>query len=371
MKNPYQILGVSKDASAAEIKRQYRKLAAKFHPDVNKSKDAGEKFKEIQSAWEILSDPQKKAQFDQFGTTGGQGGFASGFSGGFDGFDFSGGLGDIFETFFSGGRSGFAGKRGGAQRGRDLRTRLEIDFKQAVTGIEKQIELETFAKCESCDGKGGEKDSPMQDCPTCQGTGQVRKGVQTPFGFAQTTRVCDACQGEGRIFKNPCKSCHGQGRVLRKQKVAIKIPAGVADGMILKVPGKGEAGQRGERAGDLLVEIHVKSSRKFQRENDDIHTTQKIHVLQAILGDEIETETVHGKTKLKIPAGTQSNAVFRIAGQGMPHLGRSSLGDHFLHVEIKIPEKLSAAEKELFQKAAQVANLKGEEKKSFLGRLFG
>jgi molecular chaperone DnaJ len=368
MKNPYETLGVSKTATADEIKRAYRKLAAKFHPDVNKSADAETKFKEIQTAWEILSDPQKKAQFDQFGSVGDAGNFGGG--GGFGGFDFSGfggdggGLGDIFETFFGGGFSN-SGRRKSPRRGRDLQTRLKISFEESFTGATKTLEIEALAKCEKCDGKGGTGD--LKNCESCGGSGQKVSQVRTPFGVAQTARPCTDCGGTGKKFEKNCENCGGAGRILKAQKIEIKIPAGVSDGTVLKISNRGEAGERGAAAGDLLVQILVAESRKFERVGDDLKSTAKIHFLQAVLGGEIEIETAHGKTKIKIPAGTQPGAVLKIAGKGMPKIGRSTFGDHFLKIEIEIPKKVSRADRELYEKLAENAGF--EKKKS--GGLFG
>jgi len=366
--DPYEILGVSKNASSDEIKKAYRRLAAKFHPDVNKSPDAEKKFKDIQASYEILSDPQKKSQFDHFGQAGrGSGGFSGGgfdfshFSG--NDFNFSGGLGDIFETFFGGGGPSDTGP----SHGKSLRLQVNVSFEESITGIQKQVSLEHFISCAKCEGRGNSKNSIFIKCEKCGGTGQIHDRRQTPLGFVRTTTICPSCKGRGRIPKEPCHSCAGTGRILKKENITIQIPPGIFDGGVLRVPGKGDAGERGMKAGDLLIKVRVASSNKFEREEDNIHTRSKIHVLQAIIGDEISVETVHGTEKLKIPAGTQPNAIFRIKNKGIPHLGKNGCGDHLIHIEIEIPKKLSSKEKEAFLNAAKAAKLEIKNDKGMFG----
>lgn len=375
MKDLYEILGLEKTATEADIKRAYRKLAAKYHPDVNKDKDATEKFKEIQGAYEILSDPQKKAQYDQFGSVGGGaggggsgfGGF-NGFQGDFSGFDFSGGLGDIFETFFGGGMGGMgqrARKKSG--KGRDLKTHIKITLEQAFAGTTKEIQLETMVQCETCEGKGHAKGSKFVECKKCQGTGQITQRRATPLGYMQTTSVCPDCQGRGQIPETPCSDCHGTGRVQKKQTIKLEIPAGIRDGMTLRVSQKGEAGERGAQSGDLLVNISIEQHKEYHREDDDIHTTKVIHITEAVLGTEKEINTLHGKTKLKIPAGTQPNQILRIKGKGMPHLNKTSYGDHYIHIEIEIPKKISSEERKYYEELAKTAKVETKNKGFFDG----
>lgn len=377
MKDPYEALGITKTASADEIKRAYRKLAAKYHPDVNKEKDAAEKFKEIQEAYEILSDPQKKQRYDQFGAAGanagggfggfeGFGGFQQGGFGNFEDFNFQGGLGDIFESFFGGG----VRQKQGPQKGADIRADVRISFMEAVTGKSYAVETDTLTECAVCDGQGREKGSGFKTCTACQGTGQITRHQQTPLGVIRTTSVCGTCRGEGRVPEKPCKSCAGSGRVPGKKKVKVDIPPGIYDGALLRLAGKGQAGEKGQPAGDFLLKVHVMPDKHFRREGDDIHTEEPISLYEAVLGNEREIDTVQGKVTIKIPPGTQSDSTLRIRGKGMPILNRNAFGDHLAHLSIKIPTKLSRKEKELFSELAEAAGEKLKHDKDFLGGIF-
>lgn len=369
----YKRLDLEKGASDEEIKRAYRKMAAKYHPDVNKEADAEEKFKKIQEAWEVLSDPQKKSQYDRFGSTGGGFGGAGGFEGfnteDFGGFSGSGGLGDIFETFFGGGGMGSA-QRQGPQRGRNIHSEARISFAEAVSGKDYTISVETFISCKTCEGSGRKKGTSTKECATCAGLGQVRRQQQTPLGVIQTSMPCPDCKGEGRIPEHPCPDCAGTGRIRESKNVTIDIPPGIFDGALLRVPGKGEAGERGQMAGDFLLRVHVMPDKDFRRENNDIHSDVEISLLEAVLGNEREIRTVHGKTTIIIPSGTQPDTVLRIRSKGMPVLNKNAFGDHFVHLKVHIPKKLTHKQKKLFHELMKEfgENLKLE--KGFLEGLF-
>jgi molecular chaperone DnaJ len=350
-------------------------MAAKFHPDVNKQADAEEKFKKIQEAWEVLSDPQKKAQYDRFGSTGG--GFGQGGFGGFNAEDFgdfaggfsgTGGLGDIFETFFGGGMG--SQQRQGPQRGRNIHGEARISFLEAVSGKDYTVSVETFVPCKTCDGTGRKKGTGTKECATCSGMGQVRRQQHTPLGVIQTSVPCPDCKGEGRIPEHPCPDCAGTGRIRETKKVTIDIPPGIFDGALLRVPGKGEAGERGQTPGDFLLRVHVMPDKDFRRENNDIHTDVEISLLEAVLGNERRIRTVHGETTIVIPRGTQPSTVLRLRSKGMPVLNKNAHGDHFVHLQVHIPKKLSHKQKKLFHELMKESgeNLKLE--KGFFEGLF-
>jgi len=373
-KDPYDILGVKRDASDDEIKKAYRQLSKKYHPDLNRDKpDAETKFKEVNAAYEILGDKQKRAQFDQFGAAsfgGGQGG-----AGGFGGFDFSGfqggggGFADIFETFFGGASTG--GRRQRNYRGQDLEVQLTIDFKEAIFGADKVISVNKETVCGTCEGKGVAKGSKMVDCKECRGTGEISSVKNTILGQIRTSATCPKCHGEGQVPEQACTTCHGKGTIRSSEQITVRIPAGVSDGTTLRLTGKGGAGSKGHGAGDLYVQVHVRPSPEFQRKGDNIYTEKSIHVLQSILGDEIEVNTVHGPSKMEIPAGTQADQVFRIKGKGAPKLNSSTVGDHYVTVHIEIPKKLMNSEKEHYKELAKLAKLSTKSKdKSFFSSLF-
>jgi molecular chaperone DnaJ len=354
-KDYYKILGVDKGATKEEIKKAYKKLAKKYHPDLNKESDATEKFKEINEAASVLGDDQKRSQYDQFGTAepGASGFDFRNFSQGNFGENFD--FGDIFDMFFGGGFSERA--RGGRRsyRGSDLRFDLNLELEEIADDIEKTIKLRRLEECSKCEGSGAKSDSDIIECETCNGTGRVTRTKRTPFGMFQTTGMCHDCRGEGKLIKNPCSKCEGKGRVLNTSQIKINIPAGVEDSMRLRVAGEGESGLKGGPAGDLYVVIHVKEHDIFERQGDDLYVEIPISFTQAALGDTIEVPTLDGKTKLKIPSGTQSHTTFRIKNKGIPHLNSYGKGDEKVKVLIETPEKLNKKQIELlkeFQEAS-------------------
>ena len=360
--NPYDLLGVSKTATPDEIKKAYRTLAHKYHPDRNPdNQESEQKFKEVSAAYEILSDPKKRQQYDAFGAAGGPGG-AGGFGqGGFDfsNFDFGGGgemFADIFESFFGGGSGG--GGRSVDKSGRNLEMNLTVDFLDAAFGANKTIRYQRVGRCESCSGTGAKAGTKVQTCGTCGGRGQVQERRQTFLGQVLTNRVCPNCHGEGQIPESPCSDCSGRGVKQIEEETVIKIPAGIGHGATMRVQGKGDAGRNGSD-GDLYLHINIKPHPRFKRDGSDIYTTQKIHVLSAILGDEIQIETIHGREILKINPGTTEGQVYRLKNLGVPHLNSpEEKGDHYVKIELIIPDKLSGKERDHYLELAKLADLK-------------
>lgn len=357
-KNFYDILGVGKGASDDEIKKAYRKLAHKYHPDKTGGDDA--KFKEINEAYQVLSDKSKRQQYDQFGQTfdqrggGGQGfggfdfsGFQQGFNG--QGFEFGEGFEDIFSDIFGGGFGGGGRRRDARQTGRDIQVDVEISFEESVSGAHRDVSILRRVVCDVCHGNGGEPGSKEEDCPTCHGTGQVRQNVRSFFGTIQQVTTCPTCQGIGKTFSKKCHKCGGDGRVKEQQSIHIDVPAGIDDGQTLSLQGQGEAGERGAKGGDLYVTVHVKSHQKFVRKGNDILSKEHIAFSQAVLGDKIEVQTISGKVKMKVPAGTQSGEVFRIKGEGVPHLGRSGKGDQMVTIIVDVPKSPTREQKKIIE----------------------
>lgn len=352
----YAILGVDKGASDDEIKKAYRKLAHKYHPDKKGGDEA--KFKEINSAYQVLSDKQKRAQYDQFGQTfDGAGGGPSGGFGGFDpnqfggqngGFEFNfgggEGFGDIFSDIFGGG-----GGRGGRSRGRDIQVEMEISFEEVITGVQKEIKLYKSIVCKKCDGNGGEPGSKEETCKTCNGSGKIHKTMQTMLGNIAQTVVCNDCKGKGKTFDKKCGQCGGDGRHKEEVVEMIDVPAGIHHGQTLAASGKGEAGENGAPSGDLLVTIAVASDDRFERDGDNIRSEVHVSFAQAALGDKIDVETVEGSVKMKVPAGTQSGEIYRIRSKGVPKLRGFGRGDHLVKVIVDVPTKLSRKEKKLIE----------------------
>jgi molecular chaperone DnaJ len=343
----YDILGVARNATDDEIKKAYRKLAMKYHPDRNPdSKEAEGKFKEAKEAYEMLSDPQKRAAYDQYGhagvdpNMGGFGGGGQGFGG------FSDAFGDIFGDIFGGG--GGRGGRGGPQvyRGADLRYSMEITLEEAAHGHETQIRVPSWSNCDSCGGDGAEPGSKVETCTTCHGAGQVRVAQ----GFFSMQQTCPRCRGSGKYIPKPCKKCHGAGKIKSQKTLEVKIPAGIDDGMRIRSSGNGEPGVNGGPSGDLYVEVHIKEHPVFQREGEDLHCEMPISFIDAALGGEIEVPTLSGKASFDVPEGTQSGRVFRLRSKGIKSLRTALPGDLYIHVQVETPVKLNETQKDLLRK---------------------
>ncbi|PZE22722.1 molecular chaperone DnaJ [Paenibacillus xerothermodurans] len=344
----YEVLGVDKSASQDDIKKAYRKLARQYHPDVNKASDAEQKFKEAKEAYDVLSDEQKKSQYDRFGHVDPNQGMGGG---GFGGADFGGGFGDLFDMFFGG-----AGQRrnpNAPQRGNDLQYTLTLDFKEAVFGKEMDINIPRTETCDTCHGNGAKPGTKPDTCSVCRGSGQQEVVQNTAFGRIVNRRVCSACNGQGVTIKEKCGTCHGAGKVKKQRKIHLNIPAGVDEGAQLRVSGEGEAGTRGGPSGDLYVVIRVKPHDFFEREGDDIYCEVPLTFTQAALGDEIEIPTLTEKVKLKIPPGTQTDTYFRLKGKGVPRLRGYGQGDQHVKVVVVTPTNLTDEQKELLREIAR------------------
>lgn len=355
-KDLYEILGVDRGASADELKKAYRKLAVKYHPDKNPDdKEAEAKFKEISSAYDILKDPEKRAAYDRYGHAAFQGGMGgSGGGGGHDPFDifreaFGGQGGGIFEEFFGGG--GSRRSQGGVTQGSDLRYDLEITLEEAVKGCEKEISYKRPVTCRRCNGKGAEPGSKKTTCSTCGGSGQLSSNR----GFISFRQTCPTCQGAGITIDKPCTNCHGEGREMETSTVKVRIPPGVATGSKLRSAGKGEAGQMGGPAGDLYIVIHVKEHELFSRQDYNLFCEVPIKFTLAALGGSIKVPTLFGKGSLKIPAGTQTGTTFRLRGQGVPHLRGSGKGDLLIRVQVEVPTKLNTDQKKKLEAFADAS----------------
>lgn len=363
-KDYYSILGVEKGASDEELKKSYRKLAMKYHPDRNQGdKEAEEKFKDINEAYQVLSDPQKKAQYDQFGTTDFSGGF-----GGAGGFDFSGmgGFEDIFDSFFGGGFSSRK-RRNGPERGADLEYTLNLTFEEAVFGIEKEISISKNEKCETCDGSGAKPGTSSKTCDKCGGSGQVRSQRNTPLGSFVTTNTCDKCRGTGNVIENPCSTCHGKGTTRKNKKIKINIPAGVDTGNVLPLRGQGEPGKNGGPNGDLYINIRVTPHKFFTRKGFDIYIEEHISFAKATLGTEIKVATIDGDVKYTVPSGTQPGTVFRLKGKGVPRVNSHGRGDQYVKLIVDVPKSLNEKQKEAllaFMEASGEKLAEGSEKDS-------
>ena len=339
----YDRLGLSKDASQDEIKRAYRKLSKKYHPDINKEPGAEEKYKEILEAYETLSDAQKRAAYDQYGPDGANGFGGQGSFGGFDGGAGFGGFEDIFSSFFGGG----ATRNPNAPRqGDDLQYRVNLSFEEAVFGAEKEIHYNREVTCKTCSGSGAKPGTSPVTCGRCHGHGVINVDTQTPLGMMRRQVTCDVCHGTGQEIKDPCQTCRGTGREKQSHTVSVKIPAGVETGQQIRLAGQGEAGFNGGPYGDLFVVINVNPSDKFTRDGSTIYYTLNISFVQAALGDTVEVPTVHGNVEMVIPAGTQTGKTFRLKGKGAPRLRGGSQGDQLVTVKIVTPTKLNDAQKE-------------------------
>ncbi|MBP5604856.1 MAG: molecular chaperone DnaJ [Ruminiclostridium sp.] len=373
----YEVLGIQKGATEDEIKKAYRKMAKMYHPDLHPDDpEAAEKFKEVNEANDVLSDPQKRQRYDQFGFAGvdpsynaGGGGFGGfgGFSSG-DGID----LGDIFDSFFGGMGSGSRTTRNpnAPRRGSDIATSYTISFLEACRGVSATIEVNRLEPCDTCNGSGARPGTVPKTCPDCNGTGSIRFNQRTVFGMMASTKPCGKCGGKGKIIENPCQTCRGTGRLQKKQTVSVSIPAGIDDGQILRVAGQGNMGTNGGQRGDLNVKIYVKKNPLFERNGFDVWTEIPITYSQAVLGDEVKIPTIDGESTLTIPAGTQPDTVFRLSGKGIQRLQREGRGDQLAKVVLEVPKNLNKKQKEALQSFAEQLTEKNYDKqKSFMDRL--
>lgn len=338
----YEILGVDRGATAEEIKSAFRKRAMEFHPDRNPNADAAEKFKVVGRAYEVLSDDQKRARYDQYGEAG------VGPSTGFEGFDF-GGFGDIFDAFFGGRRT-----RRGPTRGEDLRVRQSLRFEEAIFGTEKEVRVSRLEHCSVCGGSGAEPGTERQTCPQCDGSGEIRRAQRSVFGQFVNVMVCDRCDGEGSIITDPCRHCAGVGREQRNRRLKVKIPGGVDDGSQMRLMGEGDAGMSGGPNGNLYVQLEVRPHEIFERDGDDLLTALPINVAQAALGLHVDVPTLDDEPEpLDIPAGTQHNDAFRIRNKGVPHLQGRGRGDLVVRVAVRVPRKLNKEQTALFEQLGE------------------
>lgn len=373
-KDYYQILGVEKGASKEEIKKAYKRLAKKYHPDINKESGSEDKFKEINEAASVLGDDKKREHYDRFGTTADNAGSGAGGFGGFDFRDFSGFggggdiFGDIFDQFF-GGSMGGRSRRGRARRGSDLRYDMEITLEDAAFGTKKTIIIPRLETCSHCKGSGAESESDIRTCSSCNGAGAVKQTRQTPFGIFATTTTCPTCNGAGKEIRRRCSACHGEGRIEKQRKIEVDIPKGVDNGTNLRVTGEGEAGEKGAPAGDLYVVIHVREHEFFKRMDSDINCEIPISFVQAALGDTITIPTLTGKADLKIPANTQTDTIFRMRGKGIPSLHGYGNGDQNVRVVVQTPKKLSKKQKEALEMFAKASGEDVKPQKSFFKKI--
>ncbi len=353
----YEVLGIGKDSTDADVKKAYRKLAKQFHPDVNTDdKTAESKFKEINEAYEILSDSQKRARYDQYGHAGVDPNGFGGAGAGFGDFDF-GGIGDIFESFFGG--SGFGRStrsRSGPQKGADLKYSMEISFEEAAFGLERELTVKRNAFCSSCGGSGARAGTSPEACKHCNGTGQVQYKQSTPFGQFINVKSCEVCRGEGKIILNQCTDCSGKGRIRKTTKIKLNVPAGIDDGQTISLRGEGDPGSKGGPAGDLFVTINVKPHVLFKRQANDIICEMPITFVQAVLGAELEVPTLDGKVKYSMPEGTQTGSIFRLKGKGIPYLRGNGRGDQYIKVEIEVPKKLNEKQKAILKEFADISS---------------
>lgn len=367
----YEVLGVSRNATEAEIKKAYRLLAKKYHPDVNPGdKSAEAKFKEINEAYEVLSDPQKRAQYDRYGHAGvDPNAYAGGFGGfgGFQDFDF-GGFSDIFESFF--GDIGFgssARRKNAPQKGEDIKTTVTITLEEAAFGVEKEISVNRLEKCMECGGTGSKKGTQPEVCKVCNGTGEMRYAQRTLLGEFVSIKTCDKCHGEGKVITNPCPVCQGKGKVKKTRRIKVSIPAGIDDNQVISLRGEGEPGIRGGPPGDLYLVVHIKPHPIFKREGYNVICEVPISFAQAALGAEIEVPTLEGNTRLDIPEGTQSGTIFKLKNKGIRHLRGSGRGDQYVKVNVEVPRSLTEKQKELLR---QFAEALGEDTQTLKKNIF-
>lgn len=370
----YEVLGVSKEATPEEIKKAYRKVTKENHPDLHPGdKACEERFKEANEAYEVLSDAEKRKKYDQFGHAAfdPNAGFGGGFSGGFD----FGNFGDIFGDLFGGGFGGFGGSTRRAdpnapRKGSDVRASLNISFEEAAFGCEKEVTVPIIEMCSDCAGSGCAEGTTPEICPDCHGSGQTVTQQRTPFGITQSVGQCARCGGRGKIIHQPCKSCRGAGNIRRQHKITVKVPAGIDDGQAIPLRGKGNAGANGGQAGDIYVSIIVRPHARFEREGTSVYLVQDISYAEAVLGADIEVDTLDGKVRLTVPEGTEPGAVFRLKGKGIPYLnGKGVRGDQFVTVNIAVPKRLNNNQKELLRQFA--ASMGPTDTIKFGGGIFG
>jgi len=368
----YEVLGVQKNATDAEIKKAYRKLAKENHPDLNPGNaEAEARFKEANEAYEILSDSDKRSRYDQFGFAGVDPNYGAGAGGygGFDGsFDF-GDLGDIFGSFFGGGFGGGTRTRNGPQRGESLRMSVTVTFEEAAFGCEKDVQIERVEPCDKCSGSGAAPGTSPETCTNCGGSGQVQQRRQTPMGVFATTGPCPVCGGKGKIIKTPCEHCGGKGMVRKRKTVKVNIPAGIDNGQIISLRGQGNAGKNGGPAGDLQIVVNVRPHELFRRDGSDVFCDAPITFTQACLGGEMEIPTIDGKVKYEIPEGTQTGTTFRLRGKGIPNVNGRGRGDQYVTVYIETPRNLNREQKEALKKFSESLGEKNyKERKSFFDK---
>ena len=364
----YEVLGVSKNASEDELKKAYRKVSKKYHPDLNPgNKEAEEKFKEVNEAYGVLSDPEKRSRYDQFGHAGVDPNFGAGGGGGFNGAGFD--FGDIFSDIFGGGFGGFGGgnRRNGPRRGADVRQVVDISFEEAAFGCKKKINIAKQEKCDTCGGSGAAPGTTAETCHRCNGTGQIQTQQRTVLGYMTNVSTCPECHGTGKIIKTPCKDCRGTGRVRKSKTIEIDIPAGIDDGQTMQLSGQGEAGDRGGPNGDLLVTIRVRRHTLFRRQDNDVYITMPITIVQAALGATVKVPTLDGPVEYDIPEGTQPGTRFRLRGKGIPFLRGRGRGDQYVTVDVEIPKNLTSRQKELLKEFDDDKFYK--KKKSFMDKV--
>lgn len=365
----YEVLGVKKGASEDELKKAYRKLAKENHPDLHPGdKECEARFKEINEAYEVLSDPDKRAKYDQFGHVAFDPSQGFGGGGGFGGFEGFGGFGDIFSDIFGGG-FGFGGGGGrnpnAPRKGDNLRATVNIKFEEAAFGVKKDVFVSKIEQCPDCKGTGCAEGTTAEVCPDCKGTGTVMSTKRTPFGMVQSSEQCPKCKGRGKIIHSPCKTCRGMGSVRRQHKVSVSIPAGIDDGQTISLKGQGNAGLNGGPAGDLLITVLVQPHARFERDGASILLDQEISFAQAALGAEVEVPTLDGKVKLNIPEGTQSGTTFRLKGKGVPFLRNGGRGDQFVTVNVSVPRGMTSAQKDALRQYAETMGETVEQKNIF------
>ena len=365
----YEVLGVKKGVSEDELKKAYRKLAKENHPDLHPGdKECEARFKEINEAYEVLSDPDKRAKYDQFGHAAFDPSQGFGGGGGFGGFEGFGGFGDIFSDIFGGG-FGFGGGGGrnpnAPRKGDNLRATVNIKFEEAAFGVKKDVFVSKIEQCPDCKGTGCAEGTTAEVCPDCKGTGTVMSTKRTPFGMVQSSEQCPKCKGRGKIIHSPCKTCRGMGSVRRQHKVSVSIPAGIDDGQTISLTGQGNAGLNGGPAGDLLITVLVQPHARFERDGASILLDQEISFAQAALGAEVEVPTLDGKVKLNIPEGTQSGTTFRLKGKGVPFLRNGGRGDQFVTVNVAVPRGMTSTQKDALRQYAETMGETVEQKNIF------